>query len=199
MNRDRAAKSSMHSPARRFSSSATSCWMNSSGGRSRAFRRKLRCLWSKFRETYRLGGSGNVAANIRALDGIPIPIGVIGRDAARRTRRRLLDESRIETTGLVQADRPTTLKTRIIAHNQQVVRADRESRKPLRTGIEPRSDGLVSAISAASSCRDCFGLRQRRRQSRTDGARSFPKPQLQASRFISIRRFITRITTGRSR
>src|SRR5947207_8665119 len=33
-------------------------------------------------ETYRLGGSGNVAANIRALDGMPISIGVVGRDSA---------------------------------------------------------------------------------------------------------------------
>src|SRR5262249_24725911 len=36
-----------------------------------------------------------------------------------------------ETYGLVRADRPTTLKTRILAHSQQVVRADRESKKPL--------------------------------------------------------------------
>src|SRR5215475_12854454 len=81
------------------------------------------------RETYRLGGSANVAANIRALDGIPIPIGVIGLDAASERIEELLLEAGIETNGLMRADRPTTLKTRIIAHSQQVVRADRESRK----------------------------------------------------------------------
>jgi D-beta-D-heptose 7-phosphate kinase/D-beta-D-heptose 1-phosphate adenosyltransferase len=82
-------------------------------------------------ETYRLGGSANVAANVRALDGVPIPIGIVGRDAASERFVKLLHESGIETRGLVQTDRPTTLKTRIIAHNQQIVRADRENRKPL--------------------------------------------------------------------
>jgi rfaE bifunctional protein kinase chain/domain len=82
------------------------------------------------RETYRLGGSANVASNIGGLDGTPIPIGVIGQDSASARIQKLLREDQIETSGLIQADRPTTLKTRIIAHNQQVVRADRESRKP---------------------------------------------------------------------
>jgi len=82
-------------------------------------------------ETYRLGGSANVAANIRALDGIAIPIGVVGHDAASERMEQLLLEAGIETNGLMRADRPTTLKTRIIAHSQQIVRADRESRKPL--------------------------------------------------------------------
>lgn len=82
-------------------------------------------------ETYRLGGSANVAANVRSLDGAPIPIGVVGRDAAASRIFELLKEAGIETSGLLQDERPTTLKTRILAHNQQVVRADRESRKAL--------------------------------------------------------------------
>lgn len=86
-------------------------------------------------ETYRLGGSGNVAANIRSLDGMPIPIGVVGRDAASDRIGDLLQQAGIETYGLIRANRPTTLKTRIIAHSQQVVRADRESKKPLSSGI----------------------------------------------------------------
>src|SRR2546421_5548830 len=60
-------------------------------------------------ETYRLGGSGNVAANIRALDGTPIPIGVVGRDAAADRIGDLLNQAGIETYGLVRATRPTTL------------------------------------------------------------------------------------------
>ena len=83
------------------------------------------------RETYRLGGSANVAANISALDGMPIPIGVVGRDDASQHIEGLLQETRIETHGLLRAARPTTLKTRIIAHNQQVVRTDRETKEPL--------------------------------------------------------------------
>jgi rfaE bifunctional protein kinase chain/domain len=86
-------------------------------------------------ETYRLGGSGNVAANIQSLDGKAIPIGVIGRDPAAERVLDLLKQAGIDTSGVVQsgpqAGRPTTLKTRIVAHHQQIVRTDRESRKPL--------------------------------------------------------------------
>src|SRR5438093_10608909 len=86
-------------------------------------------------ETYRLGGSGNVVANIRGLEGMPIPIGVIGRDAAADRILDLMNQSGIETSGLLRAGRPTTLKTRILAHSQQVVRTDRESRDPLSTEL----------------------------------------------------------------
>ena len=86
-------------------------------------------------ETYRLGGSGNVAANIKAMGGVPIPIAVHGRDDAARRLADLLKQWEIDISGLTTADRPTTLKTRIIAHNQQVVRTDRESRKPLPSNV----------------------------------------------------------------
>jgi rfaE bifunctional protein kinase chain/domain len=82
-------------------------------------------------ETYSLGGSGNVAANIRALDGTPISIGLIGRDSAGDRVLNLMQQSGIGISGLIRNDRPTTVKTRIIAHNQQVVRADRETRQPV--------------------------------------------------------------------
>jgi D-beta-D-heptose 7-phosphate kinase/D-beta-D-heptose 1-phosphate adenosyltransferase len=83
-------------------------------------------------ETYRLGGAGNVAANTRALGGTPIPFGVTGDDRASERLRDLLVQYGIDTSGLIaDSQRPTTLKTRILAHSQQVVRADRESRHPL--------------------------------------------------------------------
>jgi D-beta-D-heptose 7-phosphate kinase/D-beta-D-heptose 1-phosphate adenosyltransferase len=82
-------------------------------------------------ETYRLGGSANVAANIRALEGTPVPIGVVGSDAAAGRIDELLRESQIEARGLLRTNRRTTLKTRVIAHSQQVVRADRETREAL--------------------------------------------------------------------
>jgi rfaE bifunctional protein kinase chain/domain len=96
------------------------------------------------RETYLLGGAGNVAANIRALGGTPVPIGVIGQDIAANRIVQLMQERGIDASGLIRADRPTTVKTRIIAQNQQVVRADRESREPLSGG---RTDALVEAYS----------------------------------------------------
>src|SRR5947208_372064 len=82
-------------------------------------------------ETYRLGGAANVAANIHALGGNPIPAGVVGRDRAGGHVFELMQQAGIDVSGLIRDERPTTLKTRIIAHNQQVVRTDRESRTPL--------------------------------------------------------------------
>jgi len=103
-------------------------------------------------ETYRLGGSANVAANIRALDGKPVPIGVIGRDPASERIEELLHESKIEATGLARMDRPTTLKTRIIAHSQQIVRADRENRKPLSSELSRElADLFLKHLSQAAA------------------------------------------------
>ena len=95
-------------------------------------------------ETYRLGGSGNVAANVQGLDGSAIPIGVVGRDAASSRIVELLEKAGIETCGLVRADRPTTVKTRILAHSQQVVRTDRESKKPLSAELNAELANLFT-------------------------------------------------------
>lgn len=78
-------------------------------------------------ESFHLGGAGNVAANVRSLGGAPVLTGVIGRDEAGRRILESLEDagiaSRLETT---DGGRPTTVKTRVIAHSQQVVRTDRE-------------------------------------------------------------------------
>ncbi len=95
-------------------------------------------------ETYRLGGSGNVAANIQELGGTAIPLGVVGRDAASDRMGELLEKAGIETYGLVRADRPTTVKTRILAHSQQVVRADRESKQPVSAEVNGDLAGLFT-------------------------------------------------------
>lgn len=78
-------------------------------------------------ETWKLGGAANVAAGIRALGAGARFLGLCGNDEAAATLRRLLAERGIDAGGLV-ADpaRPTTLKTRILAHSQQVCRTDRE-------------------------------------------------------------------------
>lgn len=78
-------------------------------------------------ESFRLGGAGNVVHNLRSLGGGAIACGAVGDDAP---GRRLLEElTRIgaDTSGVVRTrDVATTCKTRIIAHQQQVVRLDRE-------------------------------------------------------------------------
>jgi D-beta-D-heptose 7-phosphate kinase/D-beta-D-heptose 1-phosphate adenosyltransferase len=81
------------------------------------------------RESDSLGGAGNVAANLFRLGAQPRLIGVVGADDAGERLRASLAERGVDAGGvLVDATRPTTVKTRIVAHAQQVVRADRESR-----------------------------------------------------------------------
>jgi D-beta-D-heptose 7-phosphate kinase/D-beta-D-heptose 1-phosphate adenosyltransferase len=84
------------------------------------------------RESLALGGAGNVAANLRSLGAEPILLGVVGADDEGQRLRAALEERGLDTRTLIEDPaRPTTVKTRIIAHSQQVVRADRESRADL--------------------------------------------------------------------
>jgi len=81
------------------------------------------------RETVLLGAAANVVNNIRALGGEAGICGVIGRDDAGKQLQHLLHAREIPTDGLiVDPGRTTTIKTRVIAHHQQVVRFDRETR-----------------------------------------------------------------------
>jgi rfaE bifunctional protein kinase chain/domain len=84
------------------------------------------------RESAALGGAGNVAANLRALGAEPVLVSVVGDDADGKQLCRALAERGVDPRRVI-ADRarPTTVKTRIIAHSQQVVRTDRESRADL--------------------------------------------------------------------
>lgn len=83
-------------------------------------------------ETRLLGGTANVVHNVSKLGGKVSVVGVIGDDSPGRQLQRLLDNLSVNTDGLVVArNRPTTVKTRIIARNQQVVRIDHESNTPV--------------------------------------------------------------------
>jgi len=80
-----------------------------------------------------LGGAGNVAVNIAALGGEVEAFGVIGSDEAGRALDRCLRVAGITHKGVVSdSKRVTTIKTRIIARHQQVVRVDHERRESLR-------------------------------------------------------------------
>ncbi len=84
------------------------------------------------RESHALGGAGNVAANLRALGAEPLLLGAVGEDEDGARLRDAYARAGLDLRGVVtDAGRPTTVKTRIVAHAQQVVRADRESRAPL--------------------------------------------------------------------
>lgn len=86
-----------------------------------------------------LGGAGNVAANLAALGARVECFGIIGHDEAGAALRNCLRASKVLEKGVL-SDRHhvTTVKTRIIARHQQVVRVDRERREPLRSEIEER-------------------------------------------------------------
>ena len=91
------------------------------------------------RQTLALGGAGNVVSSLVALGAAATPIGVLGDDLDADWLRGAFVEVGVSVIRLVvDGARPTTVKTRIIAHNQQVVRADRESRAPIAPPIEDR-------------------------------------------------------------
>ncbi len=84
-----------------------------------------------------LGGAANVAANIRALGDEPILLGTVGEDEASLKVSQLLKQKSISSDFLINdRRRRTTIKTRVIAHSQQVVRADREDAYPLDEEME---------------------------------------------------------------
>lgn len=78
------------------------------------------------------GGAANVAHNIRALGGQVLLLGVVGDDRYGSVFMELLDSCGLDGGGIVRVPgRATTVKTRIIAQHQQVVRVDRETREPV--------------------------------------------------------------------
>jgi D-beta-D-heptose 7-phosphate kinase/D-beta-D-heptose 1-phosphate adenosyltransferase len=84
------------------------------------------------RDSDHLGGAANVASNIRALGGDPVPAGLAGNDEAGIRLLRAMERENISTGAIVSGeDYQTIQKTRIIAHQQQVVRVDREVVHPI--------------------------------------------------------------------
>src|SRR5437870_3214255 len=101
------------------------------------------------RESTHLGGAANVLANLVALGAKACVVGVVGDDAAgKKIRDSLRAESASQTDDHLIEDesRPTTIKTRIIAHNQMVVRADRERRAQVEAETEDR---IIAAVKSA--------------------------------------------------
>ncbi|MFL6229512.1 MAG: D-glycero-beta-D-manno-heptose-7-phosphate kinase [Pyrinomonadaceae bacterium] len=107
------------------------------------------------RESIRLGGAANVVANLVALGARASLVGVTGADAASEKLRAKLAEDcggRGDARLITDASRPTTTKTRIIAHNQLVVRADRERRAAVAAEIEDRLiETLMSSLTEADA------------------------------------------------
>lgn len=85
----------------------------------------------------RLGGAGNVALNLAALGASPILCSVVGNDQQADLLRRLLKENSISGEGIVESNvRKTTVKTRVIGNNQQLLRVDSEQTDPITADEE---------------------------------------------------------------
>ena len=98
--------------------------------------------------SFTLGGAGNVASNLRAIGAHVSFAGTVGDDAEGRRVLALLDAIEVERRGAIAlGDRMTTRKTRIVAHNQQVVRADWESPAPLAAPDRERLRVLIASLA----------------------------------------------------
>lgn len=97
-----------------------------------------------------LGGAGNVAKNVRTLGGQVSLMGIIGPDPAGQSIKEQLEQLGIEAHLYVQRDRPTTIKSRILARRQQVLRFDREVTQPLTP--EKEADFLSMLPNCLNGC-----------------------------------------------
>jgi len=98
-------------------------------------------------ESFMPGGAANVARNLTALQVPTELLGAVGRDPAAAQLKALLKNYHIGCRGLlVDAGRSTSVKTRIVAHKQQVVRIDRESREGLNPPLTRRLTKTVQSM-----------------------------------------------------
>jgi D-beta-D-heptose 7-phosphate kinase/D-beta-D-heptose 1-phosphate adenosyltransferase len=102
------------------------------------------------REEYRPGGAANVVLNLATLGARVTCGGVVGRDAGGRELGKILRARRIDTRAMI-ADpaKPTSVKTRMIAHNQQMLRVDQERVESIPPALQSRL--LAAALRAAAA------------------------------------------------
>jgi len=96
----------------------------------------------------RLGGSANVVRNLHALDTSSAMLGMVGDDEPGRWVHKRLSELNSDNRGVVTKtnNRPTAIKTRIIARHQQVVRYDREWTQRYGLNLQPDRHVLFTAL-----------------------------------------------------
>ncbi|MCP4666863.1 MAG: D-glycero-beta-D-manno-heptose-7-phosphate kinase [Deltaproteobacteria bacterium] len=100
-------------------------------------------------ETKMLGGAANVVNNMAALGARPILCGVIGEDKTGREIIEKIAEKGLLTDGIViEQDRPTSIKTRVVAQGQQIVRFDRENRSDITT------ESITKVLDFMETCLD---------------------------------------------
>ncbi len=102
------------------------------------------------KDSMMLGGCANVLNTIYTMGGRVYMAGVIGADDVGRELLRQLKIRQIDKSGIIiEKERPTTLKTRIVAHGQQVVRFDRESRRAI---AKKSTEKILRYVKSLAGC-----------------------------------------------
>jgi len=97
-------------------------------------------------ETERLGGAANVALNVKSLGGKAALVGVVGDDLAGARLVKASRERGVDARLVPLAGRATTVKTRIMAHQHQMVRTDREATEPIAAAVEAKLLAQVGKV-----------------------------------------------------
>ena len=119
-------------------------------------------------QDFKIGGAGNVAQNAALLDGSPTLVSICGADGHGDELERLCRALRIDARLIHSTSRETTLKTRIMAAHQQMLRVDRETTRPLDAGESAALRKTVDDLGRVRNHR-ALGLRQGRRFRRISG------------------------------
>jgi rfaE bifunctional protein kinase chain/domain len=109
------------------------------------------------RESFMPGGAGNVARNIAELGARAELLGVVGNDPAAAQLKSILKQQGIDSSGLTRdGNRQTSRKIRVVAHQQQVVRVDRETRGDISSRTEKRLlDKIASRLPESDAVIVC--------------------------------------------
>ena len=130
-------------------------------------------------ETFMPGGAANVARNLTALGAGVGLYGLVGEDDGASMLRRLLEEDRVDGTGLISsATRMTTRKTRVIAHQQQMLRVDRETNDPASLEVTRQMlDAIEAELDSTHAVIVCDYSKGAVTQELLDGLRALCKPR----------------------
>ena len=103
--------------------------------------------------SYKMGLAANVADNVAALGGSPLLVGLVGRDHGARIFRTLLKSMKATDRYLVEdRTRPTTLKERVVAESQQVVRIDHEKKGGVSAAVMKQAEAHLLKAVAEADC-----------------------------------------------
>ena len=130
-------------------------------------------------ETFMPGGAANVARNLTALGADVGLYGLVGKDEGAKLLKQLLKEDSVDGSGLIaSAARMTTRKTRVIAHQQQMLRVDRETNDAAEPRVTKRMLGAIEAeLDTTNAVIICDYSKGAVTQELLDGLRTLCKPR----------------------